>query len=79
MGFYESLANAIIEQAVKDYRQAVITLKRPNLREGSRISAEKMKRECERFFLGDHIKTLTSVDGKYILKKLEEELLISQS
>ena len=79
MIFYERLANAIIEQAVKDYRQAVTTLKRPNLKEGSRISAEKMKRECERFFLGNHIKTLTNVDGKYILEKLEEELLISQS
>lgn len=73
MDFYERLANAIVEQAVKDYRQAVTTLKRPHLQEKSRISAEAMKRDCERFFLGDHIKTLTSVDGKYILEKLEKE------
>lgn len=73
MDFYERSANAIVEQAVQDYRQAVQKLKKADLKERERISAEAMKRDCERFFLGDHIKTLTSVDGKYILEKLEKE------
>ncbi len=75
MIFYERLANAIVEQAVKDYRDAVKKLKKPNLKKKDRFLAEKMKRDCERFFLGEYIKTLTAVDGKYILRKLEEEVL----
>ncbi len=72
MIFYERLANAIVEQAVKDYRDAVKKLKEPNLKEKDRFQAEKMKKDCEQFFKGEYIKTLTDVDGKYILEKLEK-------
>ena len=46
---YENLANAIVLQAVKDWRSAVRKLKkRPRY-----DPARQMKDECERFFLSD--------------------------
>lgn len=66
---YESLANAIVLQAVKDWRSAVRTLKkRPRY-----DPAKQMKEECERFFRSDWFEELTSVDGSVILRKLKQE------
>lgn len=66
---YENLANAIVLQAVKDWRKAVKTLKkRPRYQ-----AAKQMKDECERFFLSDWFEELTSVDGSVILRKLKQE------
>ena len=66
---YESLANAIVLQAVKDWRSAVRTLKkRPRY-----DPAKQMRDECERFFLSDWFEELTSVDGRVILRKLKQE------
>lgn len=55
---YTELANAIIIQAVKDYRRA---------------SSPQMRREIKRFFLSDWFMVLTDADGKRILEKLEQE------
>lgn len=55
---YTELANAIIIQAVKDYRRA---------------SSPQMRREIKRFFLSDWFMVLSNVDGKRILKRLEQE------
>ena len=66
---YENLANAIVLQAVKDWRSAVRTLKkRPRY-----DPAKQMREECERFFLSDWFEELTSVDGSVILRKLKQE------
>lgn len=66
---YESLANAIILQAVKDWRDSVKKLKkRPRFQ-----PAMDMKEECEEFFLSDYYKILSSVDGEWLLNKLKEE------
>lgn len=66
---YENLANAIVLQAVKDWRSAVRKLKkRPRY-----DPARQMKDECERFFLSDWFEALTSVDGGMILRKLKQE------
>lgn len=66
---YENLANAIVLQAVKDWRSAVRTLKkRPRY-----DPAKQMKEECERFFRSDWFEALTSVDGSVILQKLKQE------
>lgn len=66
---YENLANAIVLQAVKDWRSAVRTLKkRPRY-----DPAKQMKEECERFFRSDWFEGLTSVDGSVILRKLKQE------
>lgn len=66
---YENLANAIILQAVKDYRLARKKRKyHPKNKE-----AKLMIEDCERFFRSDWFTALTTVDGEALLKKLEEE------
>lgn len=69
MSSYERLANAIILQAVKDWRAARGKLKRKPKNESARIELEG----CERFFRSDWFTTLTNVDGEFIIQKLHEE------
>ena len=64
------LANAIVTLAAKDYRSALKALKK-NPR--SSLAMEKAM-ECERFFDGDWIQVLTSVDGKWLKNRLREEV-----
>ncbi len=66
---YEDLANAIVLQAVKDWRKAIKTLKKRPRYE----AAKQMRDDCERFFLSDWFEELTSVDGSIILRKLKQE------
>ena len=66
---YEELANAIVMQAVKDWRKAVRTLKKRPRYE----AAKQMRDECERFFRSEWFEELTSVDGSVILRKLKQE------
>ncbi len=66
---YEDLANAIVLQAVKDWRKAVKTLKKRPRYE----AAKQMRDECERFFRSEWFEELTSVDGSVILRKLKQE------
>ena len=69
MDSYEKLANAIVLQAVKDYRTALKRVaRRPKDRDGLAT-----KNECERFFLSDWFEELTSVEGSVILRKLKQE------
>lgn len=69
MDRYEKLANAIILQAVKDYRDALKTLWRnPN-----NVSANAVKSEVERFFRSGWYTVLTSVDGEMLIRKLQDE------
>ena len=69
MDEYEKLANAIILQAVKDYRNALKALKK---RPGN-ISAKATKDEVERFFRSGWYQMLTSVDGEMLIDRLQEE------
>lgn len=67
---YENLANAIVLDAVKDYRKA---LKR--LRKNSRNSIAASERdEIERFFHSPWFGVLTTVDPEYLITKLKEEV-----
>ena len=66
---YSRLANAIVLQAVKDWRAARRKLKRKPQNESARIELES----CERFFRSDWFTELTDVDGVAILRKLYEE------
>ncbi|WP_368488135.1 hypothetical protein [Clostridium sp. BJN0013] len=67
---YEQLANAIILQAVKDYRDALKKLKkRPRY-----DPAKDMISEVERFFDSDWYRELTSVDGNFLIKNLRSEV-----
>ena len=66
---YENLANAIVLQAVKDYRDSKKKLKKhPNSEE-----AKRMIKDVTRFLLSDWLTALTTAPGKLILKKLEQE------
>ncbi len=66
---YENLANAIVEQAVKDYRRARAKLAKA----AEDVMALKMRRETERFFRSAWFGQLTALDGELLLEKLEEE------
>jgi hypothetical protein len=67
---YQKLADAIVLQAVKDYRQDLRRMKnRP-----SNINKGKVK-EDERFFRSSWFKLFTKIDGNYLIKKLREECL----
>lgn len=69
MDGYERLANAIVKKAADDYRQALKALKRG----GKNIAAEHMKNDCERFFQGQWITCLTTVNGEWLMRRLREE------
>lgn len=67
---YEALANAVVLQAVKDWRDSV-----KKLNKGKRnASAESMKAECERFFTSSYFNTFTELDGNMLLNKLQSEV-----
>ena len=67
---YENLANAIILQAVKDYRMALNSLKaNPRNR-----TAQADKTEIERFFRSQWYSALTSVDGEMLIRSLQKEV-----
>lgn len=66
---WEDLANAIIIRAAFDYREVRVALKEiPN---DYRL-IEKLK-SIERFFLSEWYRQLTTVDGRYILRRLKNE------
>lgn len=66
---YEALGNAVVLQAVKDYRDAVHKLSRGK----KNMIAESTKQECERFFKSPHFNVFTQLDGKALLSQLEKE------
>ena len=67
---YTGLANAIILQAVKDYRSALKKLSRGR----NNKDAKNMKEEVERFFRSGWYGELTTVDGEMLLRKLQQEV-----
>ena len=67
---YQALANAVIMQAVKDYRAAYRRLQRfPRDR-----LAESVVNEITRFFHSGYFAVLTTLDGPALLEKVTEEL-----
>lgn len=67
---YTGLANAIILQAVKDYRSALIKLSRGR----NNKDAKNMKEEVERFFRSGWFGMLTQIDPEMLIRKLQEEV-----
>lgn len=66
---YERLANAIILQAVTDYRNARKTLKIcPKDRDAMYTTKEVIT-----FFRSDYFKVLTSIDPELLISKLRKE------
>ena len=66
---YEILANAIIEQAAKDYRSARTALGK----DSENVAAAAMRSDTERFFRSAWFGQLTSIDAEWLLQKLEGE------
>ena len=67
---YEALGNAVVLQAVKDYRDAVHKLTRGK----KNTIAESTKQECEGFFQSPYFNVFTQLDGKVLLSQLEKEV-----
>ncbi|WP_075726642.1 hypothetical protein [Tissierella creatinophila] len=67
---YEDLANAIVVQAVKDYREALNKLKK----EPRSIGAKVTKLEIEIFFRSSWYRELTTLDPEMLIEKLKEEI-----
>ena len=70
LGPYEALGNAVVLQAVKDYREAVHKLSRGK----KNTNAESTKQEGERFFQSPYFNVFTQLDGKALLSQLEKEV-----
>ena len=69
MNGYQALANGIIEQAVKDYREVLRRLKKhPDDK-----SAMKEAMELEEFFHSSWYGVLTQVDPDYLIDRLRKE------
>ena len=71
---YERLANAVILQAVTDYRVALKKIKTYPINKDARSEALSI----ERFFRSGWYSMLTSVDGEYMIRKLQGEIRQSE-
>lgn len=67
---WEDLANAIVVQAANDYRRALRVLKA----HPSYAPAVKVKTEVEQFFRSEWYRSLSSVDGEVLIKRLNAEV-----
>ena len=67
---YEALGNAIILQAVKDYR---VALKRIKANPKNRTALDEAL-TIEKFFRGPRYSVLTSVDPEFLISKLRAEV-----
>ena len=68
---YEELANAVVIQACEDYKRAYICHLRSN---GKGKKTQKQLEELETFFRSDWYKTLTEVDGEFLMERLRNEV-----
>lgn len=66
---YERLAYAIVIQAAEDYRAALKRIKR----NAKNRDAVDEALQIERFFRSGWYQVLTSVDGEYMIRRLQEE------
>ena len=65
---WEDLANAIIIEAVEEYKQDLIHLARNPESEAAQRQAARQ----EQFFYSDWYDTLTNMDGRRLVRKLKE-------
>lgn len=73
MDGYQRLANAIIEQAAKDYRNDSYILRTKAPKSKVYKKAVSDLKRIEQFFRSDWFKELTNIDGEWLLGKLQEE------
>lgn len=67
---YEKLANAIVLQAVSDYRAA---LKKVRKNPKNRDAIDEAL-QIEKFFRSEWYQVLTAVDGEYLIDRLRKEV-----
>ncbi len=67
---FEELAQAIILQAVKDYRQ----YNKKMVKEPDEQKLRKRRKELEKFFLSSWYAVLTDLNGKHLLHRLQAEM-----
>ena len=67
---YEELANAIVLQAVKDYRESNRKLARGRKNQ----EAQDIKEECLRFFQSNWYFVLTNVNPKFLIRRIDKEV-----
>ena len=65
-----NLANAIILDAVREYRKACKKY-RKSTKSSDALAA---KRQCLKFFRSDWFKVLTDIDGEMLISKLDQEV-----
>ena len=66
---YHDLANAIVLQAVEDYRNAL------KGKSYNRYSPKTIIKKLEEFFRSDYYEMLTKVNGEYLIETLRKEHL----
>ena len=71
---YERLANAIILNAVADYRAALKKIKRNPKR---KVAIDEVL-QIEKFFRSSWYQQLTFVDGEFLIHKLQNEIRQSE-
>ena len=67
---YESLANAIVMQAVKDYRIALLHLKKRSYNKSYQIEVASL----ERFFRSGWYGEITNLNAEYLIRRVNEEV-----
>lgn len=73
MNNYELLLNAVVERAVDDYREACRRLRSKKLHPWKRHYYNWLKSDVTDFFRNGRVSAFTTLDGNYIMNKLEEE------
>ena len=66
---YREFADAIVLQAVSDYREAL---------GGKKVGGKDPEltiRECENFFRSDRYRVLTTIDGEYLIDNIRKEFI----
>lgn len=71
MNPYEELSNAIVLQAVKDYRVTLQELKRDPIS----TNALHSMNELEKFFRSEWYSSLTAINGEVLMEKLRREVV----
>ena len=71
---FTELKNAIVIQAVMDYRSALLTLSNKASEEKDIVQAKADIDSLEKFFYSDWYSQLTKVDPTYLLEKIRKEV-----
>ena len=66
----QDLLNAVVVRAADDYREANVKM----IMKPSNYNARKTAKECRAFFLSPEFSAYTTVEGAFILEKLDQEL-----